>query len=186
MPAYIATINNQIYRVETDEEKQNITLAETTHTIDWRQIAQLVADAKGNVTFGGQYSLIIAGHSYNVFVRRITKADEKGSQTYEIFFGSQRFEVKVQDERVRLLADLVQSGAETKEAIMHAPMPGLVLGTPVAVGDSVTQGQTIIILEAMKMENDLSAPISGVIKELRVSKGQTVDHGEALAVITAE
>lgn len=186
MSAYIATINNQTYRVETNEEKQHITLEETTHTIDWRQIAQLVADAKGNITFGGQYSLIIAGHSYNVFARRVTKADEKASQTYEIFFGSQRFEVKVEDERARLLAGLIKSGADTKEAIMQAPMPGLVIGTPIEVGESVSQGQTIIVLEAMKMENDLSAPISGILKELRVSKGQTVDHGEALAVITAE
>lgn len=186
MPSYISTINNQAYRIETAEENQHITLEGTTHTIDWRQIAQLIADAKGNVSFGGHYSLIIAGHSYQVFARRITKADEKTSQTYEILLGGQRFEVKIEDERARLLSGLAKSGTATGEAIVQAPMPGLVIGTPVEVGASVTQGQTVVVLEAMKMENDLSAPISGTVKELRVSKGQTVDHGEALVVISAE
>lgn len=186
MPSYIASINNQTYRIETDDEKQHITLAGTTHTIDWQHIAQLAADAKGNAAFGGRYSLIIGGRSYEVFARRITRADEKIGQTYEIFLGGQRFEVEVEDERARLLAGLAKTGAASGEAIVQAPMPGLVIAVPVEVGASVSQGQTVIILEAMKMENDLAAPISGVIKELRVSKGQTVDHGEALVVITAE
>lgn len=183
--SYIASVNNQSYHIETDEEKRSITIEEIVHALDWRQIAPLTADAKGSGSAGGRYSLLIEGHSYEIFARRITKAAEKDSQTYEILVGGQRFEVKVEDERTRLLASLAKSSA-TGDATVQAPMPGLVIGVPLAEGATVTQGQTVAILEAMKMENDLSSPISGVIKEVRVNKGQTVDQGEVLVVITAE
>jgi biotin carboxyl carrier protein len=156
------------------------------HTIDRQQIAPLGADAKGHVNAGGRYSLIIEGHSYEIFARRITKADAQDSETYEIQVEGQRFEVKVEDERARMLAGLVKSGAALGEANVQAPMPGLVIGLPLEEGARVTQGQTVVVLEAMKMENDLSSPISGIIKEIRVSKGQTVDQGQVLVVVAGE
>ena len=67
-----------------------------------------------------------------------------------------------------------------------APMPGLVVGIPLAVGTDVTRGQAVIVLEAMKMENDLPSPIAGTIKEVRVDRGQTVNQGDVLVVISAE
>lgn len=183
--SYITTVQNQTYTLETDEngQRRNITFEGATHTIDWKQIAPLAADAKGNVSAGGRYSLIITGTSYEVFVRCTTKADEKESQTYEIQIAGQRFEVKVEDERVKKLAGLLRAGAHSGKAAIQAPMPGLVVGVPFESGTQITQGQTVVILEAMKMENDLASPITGIIKEIRVRKGQTVDQGEVLAVI---
>ncbi len=183
--SYIASVNNQSYHIETDDEKRTVTIEEITHALDWRQIAPLAANAKGTVSAGGRYSLLIEGHSYEIFARRITRADEKNSQTYEILIDGQRFEVKVEDERTRLLAGLAKSSV-TGDATVQAPMPGLVIGVPLTEGATVTQGQTVAVLEAMKMENDLSSPINGVIKEVRVNKGQTVDQGEVLVVIAAE
>jgi biotin carboxyl carrier protein len=66
---------------------------------------------------------------------------------------------------------------------MKAPMPGLVVNLPVALGDLVQRGQTVAVLEAMKMENDLTAPRSGVVKDIKVAKGQAVNQGQALLVI---
>ena len=65
-------------------------------------------------------------------------------------------------------------------------MPGLVIGIPLEKGAKVEAGQTVVVLEAMKMENDLSSPIAGSIREIRVNKGQTVDQGEVLVVIVAD
>jgi len=184
--AYITTINKQTYRVETGEEgQQAVTLEGVAHAIDWQQVAPLSADGKGVVGEGGRYSLLIEGKSYEVFARRITKADQKDSETYEIQVAGQRFEVTVEDERAKLLAGLARSTATTGEATVHAPMPGLVVGVPLEQGTKVESGQTVVVLEAMKMENDLSSPIGGVIKEIKVNKGQTVDQGEVLVVITA-
>jgi biotin carboxyl carrier protein len=53
-------------------------------------------------------------------------------------------------------------------------------------GANVERGQTVVILEAMKMENDLASPITGKVKEIRVSKGQTVNQGDVLVVVSAE
>lgn len=64
-----------------------------------------------------------------------------------------------------------------------APMPGAILSVNVSVGASVKAGQVIMVLEAMKMENDIVAPCDGVVKQLVVSKGATVNTDDVLAVI---
>jgi len=61
-----------------------------------------------------------------------------------------------------------------------APMPGVILEVRVAAGQSVTAGQELCILEAMKMKNSLKSPRAGVIAEVKVSAGQTVGHGDVL------
>ncbi len=71
-------------------------------------------------------------------------------------------------------------------ALVRAPMPGLVLGIPLEIGTRVARGQTVVVLEAMKMENDLASPTAGTLEEVRVSKGQTVNQGDILVVISAE
>ena len=183
---YIVSMNNKSYHVDIDEDRHQLSLDEGQYAIDWRQLASLVADAKGNLAEGGRYSLLIGDQSYDVFARRITKADEKQSQSYELLFAGQRFEVKVEDERTRLLAGQAATSATTGEATVNAPMPGLVVGVPLEPGATVAAGQTVVVLEAMKMENDLASPIAGVLKEVRVTKGQTVDQGEVMVVISSE
>lgn len=182
---YITTTNDQLHTVDIGENGQQhgIILNGTVHTIDWRHLASLVADAKGNRSSGGHYSLIVAGKSYDIFARRMTKPDEKESQTYEVHITGQRFEVKVEDERTKKLAGLVRSGVHSGEASVQAPMPGLVINVSLEAGASVEEGQTVVVLEAMKMENDLASPIAGKLKEVRVSKGQTVEQGQVLVII---
>jgi len=132
---------------------------------------------------GGRYSLLIGGKSYEVFVRRLSQSGEKDDQTYEILLAGQRFEVTVADERTRMLAGLTRVGVNSSAARIQAPMPGLVVNVLLEQGSSVEQGQTVIVLEAMKMENDLVSPIAGTIKEIKVGKGQTVDQGAVLVLV---
>jgi biotin carboxyl carrier protein len=185
---YISTINEKPYRVDTGENspQRKVLIEGTSYSVDWRQIAPLAADAKGQTGAGGRYSLIIEGKSYEVFARRINKPDEGDSQTYEIQIAGQRFEVYVEDEREKALAGAAKSPHAGGEAMVRAPMPGLVVGIPLEVGTNVARGEAVIMLEAMKMENDLPSPIAGTIKEVRVSKGQTVNQGDVLVVIHAE
>ncbi len=179
---YISTVNDHVYRIDTGENspQREITIDGSSYKIDWRNIASLVAEAKGQ---GGHYSLLIAGKSYEIFAQRIIQPDGENGQVYEILFGEQRFEVRVEDEREKALAGAVKSAHVSGEAKVRAPMPGLVIGIPLEVGASVTHGQTVIVLEAMKMENDLAAPRAGTIKEIKVSQGQTVNQGDVLVVI---
>ncbi|MCM1578697.1 MAG: biotin/lipoyl-binding protein [Ruminococcus sp.] len=66
---------------------------------------------------------------------------------------------------------------------VKAPMSGNILDVKVNVGDSVSSGQVIIVLEAMKMENDIVAPVSGKVTSIAVKKGETVNSDTALATI---
>jgi biotin carboxyl carrier protein len=69
--------------------------------------------------------------------------------------------------------------------IVASPMPGIIKSVDVAVGDKVNEGDTLCILEAMKMENPIVAPASGKISEVNVSSGQSVKRGDMLIVIEA-
>jgi glutaconyl-CoA decarboxylase len=73
----------------------------------------------------------------------------------------------------------VPSGATTIEA----PMPGKVLDVKVAVGDSLNNGDLVLMLEAMKMENEIFAPSAGTVKEIRVKSGDSVNTGDVLIVL---
>jgi biotin carboxyl carrier protein len=67
-----------------------------------------------------------------------------------------------------------------------APMPGRVVAIPVSVGDEVQRGQTVVVLEAMKMESSLATPHPGKVVEVLVSPGQTVQQRQALVRIDGE
>ncbi|WP_457576381.1 biotin/lipoyl-containing protein [Desulfomarina sp.] len=67
---------------------------------------------------------------------------------------------------------------------ISAPMPGTVISIPVSQGSSVTKGETLLVLEAMKMENDIKAPSDGTVQEIKVSEGASVNAGDILIVLT--
>ena len=189
--AYISIVNNQEYTVTPGSSDihghlTSIDLDKMSIPLDWQKIATLSTDTTGkalSTASGGQYSLILAGKSYQVFARSLPPVQGRKGQGYEIFLDGRRFEVFVEDERTRLLAGLAQSRTGQSAANIQAPMPGLVVNVLVEPGDLVAQNQAVAVLEAMKMENDLPAPTAGMVKEVRVSKGQTVDQGEVLIVI---
>ena len=66
---------------------------------------------------------------------------------------------------------------------IEAPLPGKILNVNVKHGDEITEGDEICTIEAMKMENPIISPISGVVKEVSISQGQLVKAGETIAVI---
>lgn len=69
------------------------------------------------------------------------------------------------------------------ETPVAAPMPGKVLDVKVSVGQSVTEGQVVLILEAMKMQNEIPAPCAGTVKAINVSAGGTVNAGDQMIII---
>ncbi len=71
-----------------------------------------------------------------------------------------------------------------KQTTVAAPIPGTVLRVSVGIGDAVTKGQILLVLEAMKMENEIMAPSDGVVQLLHVSPGVSVKTGETLAVLS--
>jgi biotin carboxyl carrier protein len=186
--AYISSTRETSYTItpEEDGQQRQIVLDSTRLQIDWQQIAPLAADEKKQTGQGGRYSLLIEGQSYDIFVRQLHKPAETEGITYEILVAGQRFEVHVENERARALIGSLAPPHETGDIHIRAPMPGLVLAVTRAVGESVARGETVAILEAMKMENDLSTPHDGEVKEVLVRQGQTVNQGDVLLVIAGE
>lgn len=74
------------------------------------------------------------------------------------------------------------AGAEGAVKV-NAPMPGKILATKVSAGDTVTRGQVVVVLEAMKMENDIVAPQDGTVASVNVTTGQSVESGAVLVTM---
>jgi biotin carboxyl carrier protein len=123
------------------------------------------------------YSIIMNGLSLEVVI------EERGGE-YEVLMGGRLYEGEVLDERAQLmLSRRGGKAAETGEVSIKSPMPGLIVAVPVAEGQAVTAGQTVIILESMKMQNELKAPRDGVVQRISVTAGQTVEQKKVLVTI---
>ena len=94
-----------------------------------------------------------------------------------------RYDVQVVDERARALAALGVGGAATGEQVISTSMPGKVVALLVEAGQTVEAGQGIVVVEAMKMENELKAKAPGVVQSVQVEQGQPVEGGATLVVI---
>ena len=95
--------------------------------------------------------------------------------------GGDRWDVEVVDERTRHIRSLT-AGAERERGpvILRAPMPGLVVRILVEAGQEVAAGVGLVVLEAMKMENELKAPADGTVGAVRAQPGQAVEKGQVL------
>jgi biotin carboxyl carrier protein len=181
---YVATIGERNAALELDENGhlRAVTLDGEALEVDWQPVGGDALRA-GPGALAGHYSLLIGTRSYEVYVRAIGDEASDGEQVFEVSVEGQPYVVHVEDERARALAGLAGASHERGEAAITAPMPGLVSNVLAAVGQSVERGQTVVVLEAMKMENDLMAPRAGVVRTIHAVKGQTVNQGDVLVVI---
>jgi biotin carboxyl carrier protein len=93
----------------------------------------------------------------------------------------ERFEVEVLDERARHIRSLTGGSERARgPAVLKAPMPGLVVRVQVEAGQPVAAGAGVVVLEAMKMENELRAAAAGVVRTVRVRPGEAVEKGQVL------
>jgi len=104
-----------------------------------------------------------------------------GSRTYSIRLRGNIYTIKLQNELDQQIEEMGLSlGNKATTSMVDAPMPGLVLSVLVKEGDAVEEGDGLLVLEAMKMENKLVAPRNGVIKSVHVTANQTVEKGIVL------
>jgi biotin carboxyl carrier protein len=125
----------------------------------------------------GLYSLLIDGRSYEIGVLELEEA-------LMVLVDGQPFRVEIQDERRQRLRSAAARGeVAAGRRVVTAPMPGKVVRLLVRPGQAVRSGDGIIVVEAMKMENELKAPAAGTVKEVRVEEGKAVSGGDVLVVI---
>ncbi|MEI6489823.1 MAG: biotin/lipoyl-containing protein [Bacteroidota bacterium] len=125
----------------------------------------------------GSFHIIKDHKSYNV---EVVKADVK-EKTFTISVNGNKYQLAVKDKFDELLKSLgLDDMASKKVNEIKAPMPGLVIEVKVNEGDTVKKGDSILVLEAMKMENNLKSPTDGVVKKINVKKGQAVEKNQVL------
>ena len=114
-------------------------------------------------------------------VFRVVVEKREGRGRYFLWNDGYRFEVEALDERRRALKDLTAAAAgPIGPAPIVAPMPGLIVRVNVALGDTVEAGQGVVVMEAMKMENELRATAAGKVRSVEVSPGTAVEKGALL------
>ena len=117
-------------------------------------------------------------------VYRVVAEKREGRGSYTLWVDGYRFEAEALDERTRSIRDLsAANAAPTGPAPILAPMPGLIVRVNVSRGDTVEAGQGVIVMEAMKMENELRATSSGKVKSVEVTAGTAVEKGALLVAL---
>lgn len=162
---YITTISNRTYEIEILPDGQVLLNGQP------RDVDFLSLDAS-------LYSIITNNRSLEALI-------EEHSGEYQVLIGGRRYEGQVLDERDQLLRARTGGQADqTGEVSIKAPMPGLIVAVPVEEGQSVKAGQTVVILESMKMQNELKAPRDGTVQRISVAPGQSVEQKKVLVTIT--
>jgi len=114
-------------------------------------------------------------------VYRVVVQKQQGKGKYTLWLDGYRFEAEALDERTRAIRDLsAASAGPVGPAPVLAPMPGLIVRVSVTVGDRVEAGQGIVVMEAMKMENELRSTAAGTVRSVNVAPGKAVEKGTIL------
>jgi biotin carboxyl carrier protein len=159
---YITTIDNKEFEIEVVDE-HHIRIGNRLLEVDFESVS-------GQPVF----SLILDGKSYEAFVYQ-------GDEDWEVLIRGQQYQVNVEDEREKRLKTSAGGGSmEGGEFHLKAPMPGLVVAILLEEGQEVKKGQVMMILESMKMQNELKAPRDGVIGRIRVKAGESVEQKQTL------
>lgn len=165
-----------IYEVSEGKETTRVELREAGEglyevTLDGETVRVDVVKSGRTV-----YSVIEKGQQFEAMV------DERGGAKLDVLVRGRLFHLEAVDERSRLLSEVGGGGATGPETI-EAEMPGKIVKVEVSVGDAVEEGQGIVIVEAMKMENEIPSPMDGVITDIAVSEGDTVENGSPLFTV---
>ncbi len=172
---FTATVNDQTtYRVRFEKDQPIL----NDVPVDW-DIVRLSDRNSGTLN---HYSILWGGRSFTAEVVSV----DAGTKTVTVLINGKRQVVQLKDRFDLLLEQMGMGQAATaKVADLKAPMPGLIVGLMAEAGQAVHKGDTLLILEAMKMENTLKAAAGATIKTIRVKPGDRVEKGQVLVEFVA-
>ena len=158
-----ATINNQTFDIQSNKSEISV----NSQPFKWDMVE--IKD--------GNFHILYNNRSFNA---EVLEADYQ-TKSFLIKINKIKYSISLKDRFDILLDQLGLSNADaTKVNDLKAPMPGLIVDIKVQVGDSVKKGDTILILEAMKMENVLKASGDGKIKAIKISAKQNVEKNQVM------
>ena len=161
-----------VVKVAGSEAPHEVVVVAEAVNIDGDLVVGRVSEVEGTpvrmVTIGDEV--------HRVIVRRGAARGD-----YTLWVDGYRFDVEALDERTSAIRELSKlSAAAVGPAPLVAPMPGLIVRVNVKAGDTVGQGQGLVVMEAMKMENELRAQAAGTVKSVNVTPGTAVEKGTVL------
>lgn len=127
-------------------------------------------------------SLLVDRNPHDVAVRPASDRSEENAG-YEVQVAGRRFSVEVEDVAARQMSATRARSQQARELSVVAPLPGLITRVLVAPGQRVAEGDVLLVLEAMKMENEMRAPRGGIVNEVRVAAGVVVGSNDILLTI---
>ena len=162
----IATVGSRAVEVAVTEDngRYRVTLGEQVWDVDARLTAQGIA------------SLIIDGVSH------VADIDDRAGECV-VDIGGESYTVQVEEHTRYIIRTRGGAAGGAGSQTVKAPLPGKITHVSVQAGDAVTAGQSLLVIEAMKMENELKATAAGTVREVRVAAGQAVNAGDVLVVI---
>ena len=160
------------YVVDVDGARHDVSLDGGTASLDGVELTAQIETVDGTPV----RIVRLGARVHRVVVRA---GDRRGN--YTIWVDGFRHEVDALDERTRAIQDLAAATSGPRgPAPLVAPMPGLVVRVNVTTGQAVTAGMGIVVMEAMKMENELRASANAMVKAVHVQPGQAVEKGMVL------
>jgi biotin carboxyl carrier protein len=162
-------------QIEIDGKKRAVEMTQAGERSLWAIDGQRVQADAAEVS-AGIYSILLDGKSFEV------RLELAGAELRAMTSGRE-FSIVIPDEREwrRKRGSTIE--AEGRQQVL-APMPGKIVRVLVKTGDAVRAGQGLLVVEAMKMQNEIRAPKSGTIDRLAVVEGQTVNAGEVVAIVS--
>ncbi len=159
---YVTTIEGREYMVEIIDDHR-VGVDGVTYQVDFMPVGDQPV-----------YSLLVDGKSFDA---RVYPEEDN----WQVVFRGARFTATVEDEREkRLRAALGGRVAEHEEFHLKAPMPGMIVSIPVIDGQAIQKGEVLVVLESMKMQNELRSPRAGKVTRLRVKAGDRVEQKETM------
>lgn len=164
--------------MDVNGERVTVDLGPNGIEVDGRMVLAHLEEVEGTPIF----LLSVDGTLHRLAIQR-----GEGRGSYSIWSDDGRFQVEALDERRRAIRELTGAGAKHPgPAPLIAPMPGLVVRVLVQPGDQVQAGQPLVVMEAMKMENELRTTAAGVVAAVLVQPGVAVEKGSVLVELRAE
>lgn len=164
-----------LYYVTVKGHEHVVEIAEGPDGIDVTVDGTPVAADLTPLHAGGLHSLLVDGQSRELILER------EGERVF-VSLDGERIDVRVQDEVSRALSAIGGARRSGNEEVL-APMPGVVVDVRVRPGDVVRTGQAVVVVEAMKMQNELTAEADGTVERVTVKAGDSVDGGAVLVVL---
>ena len=163
---YLTTVGDKTFTIEINDDR-HIVVDGKTYVVDLEAMSSQ-----------SLYSLLLDSHSFESFI-------DEAEEGWRVLLRGDLYDVTVVDERAARLAKSAGGvAAQSGDYHLKAPMPGVIVSVPVAEGQAVKKGDILVILESMKMQNELKSPREGMVARIKAKSGDNVEQSQILVTVS--